>query len=147
MELIDLSSNSLSGGLDNIRNMAKLRVMYLFNNPNLTGPLPPAWATQLTSLSYLNFANTQAAQPGGQLPDQWAGLTQLVDLNAFKSGAAGTLPAAWSALHAMTQLDVSENPGLVGAIPWKWAGAGGMPGLNALYVYNTGLSCMPPGGE
>lgn len=71
--------------------MTKLQVLELSSN-KLQGPLPPAWSNM-------------------------AGLTVLgLDSNGF----VGTVPPSWGSWKNISNVRLSDNPGLTGCMPRAW---------------------------
>ena len=74
------------------------RVLQLYGNPNMTGPLPSS-VFELTSLSVLSLADNAYT---GSIPSAIGGLTNLVDLDLSGNLLQSSIPSSIGALVQLT---------------------------------------------
>lgn len=81
---------------------------------------------------------------GGALPPALPALRRLPKLRQLSFGALGlkgSLPADWSALGGLEEVEVAGNPGLKGGLPPTW---GALSRLTRLSLRNNGLEGPVP---
>jgi hypothetical protein len=89
----------------------------LFDDNQLTGPLPREWGA-MTSLQHLGLNSNQLTGP---LPREWGAMTKLQQLWLNSNQLTGPLPREWGALtNVANELVLCSNPGLAGSVPVSW---------------------------
>lgn len=115
------------------------RVNYLTigQTTELTGPIPPV-VGNLSSLEVLYFNDL----PGltGPIPSDISLLTNLQDLELFRTNLTGLIPGSLSRLKKLTILDLSENR-LTGPIPGSLSL---LPNLDQLNLFKNQLTGSIP---
>lgn len=108
---------------------------YLRHTPNITAhgstvELPPfhcvsqlehSHKTQHYPLPAIHCSDLSNNSFSGSLPQAWASLSALEDLNLGNNDLSGTLPPAWSALAGLQALELGWNR-LQGELPASWSG-------------------------
>ncbi|XP_044334752.1 receptor-like protein 13 [Triticum aestivum] len=134
LEVLDLSSNNLSGSMPNwlFTEETKLQQLYLGNN-SLTGSLDPIWHAQ----SFLTDINIAMNHITGQLPANLSSMfPNLSDLDLSSNDLFGHIPTPMCEISSMTFLDLSNNK-LSGEVPA--CVFTNYPGLSTLKVSNNRL--------
>jgi hypothetical protein len=109
---------------------------------DMTFTLPPAWAF-VTSLRDVRMGPGNALQ--GTLPAEWSALSALTRLDLSYGQLAGTLPQEWSALGALRLLNLQSNT-LHSSVPAPWSS--GMAAMSTMVLSDNAALCGPlPGGQ
>ncbi|XBI95790.1 hypothetical protein VPH35_032178 [Triticum aestivum] len=114
LEVLDLSSNNLSGSMPNwlFTEETKLQQLYLGNN-SLTGSLDPVWHAQ-SSLLVIDIHMNHIA---GQLPANLGSMfPNLFNLDFSSNDLFGHIPTSMCEISSMGYLDLSNNK-LSGEVP------------------------------
>lgn len=56
----------------------------------------------------------------GLLPDAWAGMAALEELQLNNNSLTGTVPASWATFDRLRSVWLSSNPQLSGCLPVAW---------------------------
>ena len=115
-------------------NLSNLRILQL-GALGLTGHIPP----ELGDLKNLTNLELMANDLSGPIPPELGNLANLKTIYAFSNRLAGPLPPELGKLSRLFDLELSDNPLLVGPLPATFAG---MDSLNYLIIEQTGL-CIP----
>ncbi|GBF98856.1 hypothetical protein Rsub_11460 [Raphidocelis subcapitata] len=102
-------------------------------------------AGDVVAVALNSTACAGGAACGGALPPAAAlsGLPKLRALSFGALGLKGSLPADWSTLGGLEEVEVAGNRGLAGALPAAW---GGLSGLKRLSLRNNALEGPVPAG-
>ncbi|CAI8601966.1 unnamed protein product [Vicia faba] len=97
-----------------IANIPYLEALFIFDLPNLTGPIPHS-ITKLTKLKYLTISSTGVTGPIPNFTDQF---TNLVNLDLSHNNLFGTIPPTYGYFNNsnVASLDLSYN-NLSGKLP------------------------------
>ncbi|KAL5067027.1 hypothetical protein RYX36_017914 [Vicia faba] len=95
-----------------IANIPYLEALFIFDLPNLTGPIPHS-ITKLTKLKYLTISSTGVTGPIPNFTDQF---TNLVNLDLSHNNLFGTLPPSLYKLPSLSGV-LFNNNNLTGTIP------------------------------
>ncbi|XP_047079021.1 receptor-like protein kinase 5 [Lolium rigidum] len=103
MELLDFSSNDLSGSIQgSTAHCLKLRYLNLSQN-NFKGNIP---AELGVLFNLLDLRNNQFVEA---IPGQLSGLIMLANLNLSHNELSGTIPASFQIMQSITYIDESYN--------------------------------------
>ena len=108
-----LIGNDLTGPIPSeLGDLSNLAWLYLFDN-DLTGPIPPELG-RLPNLMGLYLYNNDLEGP---IPAELGSLPRLRLLSVVGNRLTGPLPAELGDLASLTQLHLTNNPGLSGPLP------------------------------
>nr|XP_043639043.1 receptor-like protein EIX2 [Erigeron canadensis] len=113
--LLDLSSNNLSGSLEQLLCSSlgdrQLQVLDLANN-NLSGVIPDCWM-KWQALSLANFQNNNLS---GRIPQSVGNLSSLQSFNIRSNKLSGNIPASLLNSKSLQIIELAENE-FTGSIP------------------------------
>lgn len=105
LELLDLSSSSISGSIPlSLGSLSKLKWLNLSNN-SITGNIPTA-LEKLYSLSVLDLSRNLFT---GQIPEEISSLGNLTNLDLSSNYLSGAIPLDFSTLSKLKQLNLRRN--------------------------------------
>ena len=134
LEVLLLAQNDLTSEIPpELGNLDNLRGLTLDSN-DLMGPIPP----QLGDLTELNVLDLGSNALSGAIPPQLGDLANLRYLYLLANDLSGPVPPTFGGLASLTELDLSHNAGLAGAMP---AGLKNLT-LESLMASSTNL-CVP----
>ncbi|KAJ0538672.1 putative endo-polygalacturonase [Helianthus annuus] len=116
LDFLDLSSNSLSGSLEQflcsgIQESQPLRVLDLGNN-NMSGVISDCWM----NWDFLVILNLEKNQFSGIIPSSIGNISSLLSLDMRHNKLSGNLPMSLLNSKSLTIIELAENE-LVGGIP------------------------------
>ncbi|XP_059428704.1 receptor like protein 26-like [Corylus avellana] len=105
---LDLTNESISGGLDNLSSLFNLSYLQSLNLAfnNFNGSQIPSEFDKLANLNYLNLSN---AGFDGQIPMAISHLTRLVTLDLHYNSLNGSIPISLFSLPLLQTLQLSNN--------------------------------------
>jgi Leucine-rich repeat (LRR) protein len=110
---IGLPNRNLNGIItDTLAILDSLKYLSLYDNPNLSGTLPP-FLGSLSALIQLGIYNTGI---GGEIPAEYGQLTSLRYCNLSNNQLSGTIPDAFFTIESLRWLFLFDNQ-LSGSIP------------------------------
>ncbi|RCV37271.1 hypothetical protein SETIT_8G049600v2 [Setaria italica] len=137
LQVLDITSNSFSGGLpDHVGNLStKLRMFYA-NNNKITGVLP----STLANLSGLDSVNLRKNLLTGAIPESITSMQNLVHLNILGNDMSGPIPTQIGMMRSLQRVYLHGNK-LFGSIPNS---IGNLTKLQYLAVSNNHLNSTIP---
>ena len=135
---------SMLPSVDALRALPKLKVLDL-QRTWLSGTLPPEYGS-LSWLEALYLGNGDSMiivggnKLSGTLPAAWSGMVAMKDLNLSTNRLSGPLPASWGSLANMEKLYLQKNE-LSGPLPASW---GSLARLEVLHLCCNKLSGTLP---
>ncbi len=132
------TGNSLVGSIPSrIDDLADLEVLSLYNEPSLSGVIPPELGN-LTNLYFLQLGDTALS---GTIPPELGGLTDLTVLS-LDGDLSGSIPPELGNLSNLYDLALAGNPELSGPVPPE---LGDLTNLTQLSLsFNSLTGSIPP---
>jgi Leucine-rich repeat (LRR) protein len=107
LEFLALHDNKLTGHISSeLKHLTNLKHLDLSTN-SFTGTLPSSIG-ELKALTYL-FLAFNPKLTAGSIPEDWFGLTKLVDLSLQRTNRVGSIPGEVDLLKELVMLDLAGN--------------------------------------
>jgi Leucine-rich repeat (LRR) protein len=138
LEFLALHDNKLSGRISSdLKHLTNLKHIDLSTN-SFTGTLPSSIG-ELKALTYL-FLAFNPKLTAGPIPEDWFGLTKLVDLSLQRTNRVGSIPEEVGLLKELIMLDLAGNK-FSSSIP---KALGNLPELTFLILKDNALTGYLP---